>query len=331
MSLQSGDSGPIRHYLLGELSEQEREQVEHRLMSDDDLYQQLLLAEDDLIDEYVSDTLPEQDRAKFSRRFLQVPELRQDVRSTMALRKYALKTAPQVAVGDTPVVPHFSLRDRFRNFFMQPALGVSFAVALLAAVLLVAWLAAQNSQLRKQVEQLQARQTPLPTPQRDLQEQLASERLRNEQLSAELLRQQELLAEESRKLQLAQEQHQSIPTLRPASQSTAATFVALTLTPGLARDSGELKKISVPPNTREVRIRLDLPESDYRFYRTVLRTVEGREVWSRQRLQATGRKFVLTIIPAELLSPDDYQILLSGVKRSGESEEISNYYFRVSP
>jgi hypothetical protein len=34
-------------------------------------------------------------------------------------------------------------------------------------------------------------------------------------------------------------------------------------------------------------------------------------------------------IPAKLLSPDDYEILLSGVNASGESEEISSYYFRV--
>jgi hypothetical protein len=331
MNVQSGNSGPLRRYLLGELSEQEREQVEQRLMSDDDLYQQLLLAEDDLVDEYISNALPEQDRAKFSQNFLNVPELRQDVRFALVLRKHVLETAPKAVAKDSPVVPHVSLRDRFRNFFLQPALGVSFAVALLAAVLLVAWLAAQNSRLRKQVEQLQAQQTPLPTLERDLQAQLASERLRNEQLSSELLRQQELLAEETRKLQLAQEQQPSIPTPRPVSQSTVTTFVALTLTPGLVRDSGELKKVSVPPNTREVRISLDLPESGYRSYSTVLTTVEGREVWSRQGLQATGRKFVLAIIPAKFLSPDDYQMLLSGVKRSGESEEISRYYFRVLP
>src|SRR5215207_4236036 len=102
MSLQSGNGVSIRRYLLGELSEQQREQVEQRLLSDDDLYQQLLLAEDDLIDEYISGELSDQERSKFSARFLRVPELKQDVMSMMALRKHALETVPPVAARDAP-------------------------------------------------------------------------------------------------------------------------------------------------------------------------------------------------------------------------------------
>src|SRR5215213_406075 len=133
MSSHRGNGGSIRRYLLGELPEEERELVEQRLMSDDDLYQRLLLAEDDLIDEYVSGALSDQDRAKFSRRFLHVPELRQDVKSMMALRKHALKTASQDTARDSPAPPPLSLLDWFRKFFMRPAVGVAFAAALLAA------------------------------------------------------------------------------------------------------------------------------------------------------------------------------------------------------
>jgi hypothetical protein len=46
-------------------------------------------------------------------------------------------------------------------------------------------------------------------------------------------------------------------------------------------------------------------------------------------LRAVGGKFVQLTIPAALLSPDDYEIRLSGTLPSGETEEISRYNFRV--
>jgi hypothetical protein len=303
-------------------------------MSDDDLYQQLLVAEDELIDEYVSDELPEQERAKFSRHFLSVPELRQDVRFAAALRKHALETAPQEVVAREPAAPaRVSPFDWLRTLFVRPALGATLAAALLLAVVIAAWLAAQNSQLRRQLGELEARHTPAPARGPDLQERLASEQVRNEQLSAELQRQQERLAEESRKLQAAEaaQRRQQVAAERGQSQRPeVAAFVTLMLTPGAVREGGELKKISLSPAAREVRIRLDLSAGGYRSYRAALRTADGRELWSARRLRAAGAKFVQVNIPARLLAPDDYQILLSGLTSSGEPEELDSYYFRVS-
>lgn len=328
MSGQRENSDSIKRYLLGEMSEQERERVEEGLLADDDLYQQLLIAEDDLIDEFVAGALPEQERAQFSQSFLQVPQLRQDVRFAVALRKHALKAAPRVAVA-AAAPPRVSLLDWLRKFFMQPVFSFSMTIALLTAVPLAVWLAAQNSRLRKQVEQLQAMQTPTPAPRQDLQEQLDAERLRNEKLSAEL-REQEQRIEEARKIQEAKEQSPPQPPARQPTPPGSASVVAFTLTPGLVRESGSLKKLTVPPGASELMIRLDLPESGYRNYRVVLKTVDGKELFSRQGLRAAGGgKHVPVSIPARLLSPDDYQILLTGIASSGEAEEISTYYFRV--
>lgn len=324
MSRQRENKDSIRRYLLGEMSEQERERIEQRLLSDDDFYQQLLINEDDLVDEFVADALPEQERVKFSQRFLQVPQLRQDVKFAMALRKHVLEAAPQAPVAVTPRV---SLLDWLRKLFMQPVLGISLTVALLALVLLAVWLAAQNSRLRKQVEQLQATQTPTPISRQDLEEQLAAERLRSEKLSDEL-REQERRMEEARKIQETKEE--SPPPTRKDPPLRNAAVVAFTLTPGLVRESGSLKKLSVPPGTSELLIRLDLAEGDYQSYRVVLKTLDGRELLSRQGLRAaSGGKYVPVSIPAQLISPNDYQILLLGVTPSGEAEDISSYYFRV--
>lgn len=328
MSEEIENKNLIRRYLLGELSEQEREQVEQRLLSDDDFYQQLLIAEDEVVDEFVSDALTESERAKFSQRFLQVPELRQDVRFAAGLRKHTLEAAPQTAVL-APSPTRVSLFSWLRRFFMRPVLAFSLATALLAAVVLVALLSVQNSRLRKQVEQLQAQQTPTPASEQDLQEQLAAERLRNEQLRAELLREQQR-TDKTPEIQNVNGRPQPTPepTLSPPSKS-AAVF-AVTLTPGLVRDSGTSKKFSLPPATREVMLGLELPASGHSSYSVVLKTVEGRELLSRRGLRTGGlEQSVSFVVPARLLKPNDYQILLTGVTPTGESEEISSYYFRV--
>lgn len=330
MSLQSVNNQSIRRYLLGELSEEEREQVEQSLMSDDDLYQQLLISEDDLIDEYVSGTLPEAEQAKFNQRFLSVPELRQDVRFARVLRKHALDTAPLPVAQSTAAtrVPFFYW---FKQFFTQPAFSVLRTVVFLAVSLSAAWLIIQNTRLRDQVEQLRARVTP--TPPVNLQEELASERLRNEQLTAELHRQQELANEAARNNREGQQQQPQPPrpTPAPTSQTRTGSVMIMTLTPGLVRgEPGEAKKFSVSPATREVRMQLDLPAAEYSRYKMELKTIEGQVLLSRQGLRAgNGGKFVSVGIHARSLKPNDYRIVLSGLNDSGEFEEISSYYFRV--
>lgn len=319
MALQSEHNNSIRRYLLGELSEREREQIEDLLMTDKDVYQELLFAEDDLIDDYVLNTLHESDRTKFKKRFLAVPELRQNVSITSALRRHALATTPQVV--DEPQSRSVSLVDRLRSFFMQPAVAVSFAAILLAAVVLDAWLLRQNSQLRGRVEQLEARQTNPSTA--HLEEQLAAADQRNKQLSDELSQQQQRLAEESRKLALAQEQLN-----RQSPRANGSGVLAIALTLGSMRDSGEWTKFSIRPSIGEVSFGLDVADGNYLRYQAVLETVEGQPKLSKN-LRLT-RSNVLTLnVLSRILVPGDYRIVLNGINSSGASTEVGNYYFRV--
>lgn len=313
MSLQNGNINSIRRYLLGDLSEQERDHLEQRLMSDDALYEQLLFAEDDLVDEYIFGTLAEEDRAKFKERFLHVPELRQSVSVTAALRKHALETAPQVVVEEEPAPIRPSLLDQLRKFFMQPAIGVAFATVLLGAIGLNLWLFRQNSQLKNRVGELEAQQSTKPRP--DLEEQLRLAEERNRLLSEELQRQQ------SPKPQLVQDQ--------PKVQTPSGTFV-VALISGTVRDSGEeTKRVTWPANTGKVRFKLDVAPREYRSYRAVLQTPEGQRKLSNNNLKIATGNFVPFEVPVTVLIPGEYQIVLTGIKSSGPREEVGNYYFRV--
>ena len=315
----------MRRYLLGNLSEQEREHIEQLLMSDDGLYEQLLFAEDDLIDEYIFGTLPDEDRSKFKQRFLRIPELRESVNFTAALRKHALQTAPQLVVGE--VVPSRpSLLDQLRKFFMQPAAAVAFGGLLLGAVGLNAWLFRQNSQLRNRVGQLESQQTA--PPRSDLEEQLRRAEQRNQELSAELARQGQIPAEASPTPQLVQEQPKE-QTSSPSPPVETAVF-AIAMTSGAVRDSGEeTKRVILPANTVRVRFNLDLAPGDYQSYSAVLQTLEGQRKWSKGNLKFTTGNIVAFEVPAKVLAPGDYEIVLTGVKSSGTSAVVRRFYFRI--
>jgi hypothetical protein len=320
---------------MGDLSEQEQEQVERRLISQDDYFEELLIAEEELTDDFVGGRLPESESVKFRRHFLSVPELQQEVLFAKALRmhaaEHARRAAPQSHVERPP-----PLLATLTAFFRRPAVGFALAAALLIAVCAAAWMAAQNGRLRTRVEQLQARTeaTPAPppsTPQPGLREELAAERERGEQLAARLSREQEQRAEAERKLEEVRRQQPRPRTEQPSGSS----FVAmLTLSPSLVRGSGPgLKRISAPPGGGRVLVRLELAADNYTAYRATLKTVEGGELLSLSNLRAlgegNGRAVVLTLPAAKLAAGGDYQILLSGKAAGGGYEDVGTYNFRV--
>lgn len=85
------DESLIRRYLLGELMEGERQEVEERLMTDDDFFDRTLLAEDDLIDQYARDELSGRDRKLFEQTILSTPDGRERVMLADNLVRHASK------------------------------------------------------------------------------------------------------------------------------------------------------------------------------------------------------------------------------------------------
>lgn len=330
MSQQLDNVDFIRRYLLGELSEQEQEQVEQRLLSDDDFYEQVRIAEEELIFDFVYDEMPTRDRARFTEHALPVPERRQDMRFARALRRYVAEHAQSKDEATFPGKERAPWLTPFAAFFRRPIIGFALATAFLLTLSLSIWMAIQNQRLRNQVVELQMRQLPTPTPQ-DTQEQLASERRRNAELSAELQREQERRSSVERDLEAMKEQEQR---RSPSVPPTRTAFASYLLTSGVTRDSGELKKIALPDAKRGIYLQLDLAANDYPSYRAVLKTVGGqKELLTKNMLRARtggGRITVTLSLPANLLSRGDYQIQLSGVTAAGQSEAVDTYYFRVA-
>lgn len=90
MTRPGEDHKLLRRYLLGELLEEgQRRRVEERLLTDDGFYEEVLIAEDELVEEYVSGLLDAGEKERFETHFLSTPERRHKLQFARAFDRYA--------------------------------------------------------------------------------------------------------------------------------------------------------------------------------------------------------------------------------------------------
>jgi anti-sigma factor RsiW len=88
----------IHDYLLGTLPAERLEELEQRILSDDDFHQEVEIAEEELLDDYVQGKLAVQERPLFEKHFLASPLRQQRLKFAFALQKKlnsAASTSPR--------------------------------------------------------------------------------------------------------------------------------------------------------------------------------------------------------------------------------------------
>ena len=112
----------IRKYLLGELVEEQQEQLEQRVITDLDYKEEVLITEEELLEDFVNGTLSSQERALFLKRYSSSPAQLRKVQIANALSKYgnSQPIAPQSGPSETSwtksLLKFFYKTDRFRRF-----------------------------------------------------------------------------------------------------------------------------------------------------------------------------------------------------------------------
>jgi len=151
----------IRRYLLGELSDSEREQVEQRLITDGDYKEEVLMVEEELLEDYLAGLLIPQERELFHKNYLSAPLQKQKLRIAQALDKYLVQTSVQ-----TPkTVSGQSWIEWFWNALHLPhgLMQLSWVVLILVVVLAGAWWVVKT--LRSEGNEIQADLIRLNGPQ----------------------------------------------------------------------------------------------------------------------------------------------------------------------
>src|SRR5437763_5242598 len=126
--------GNIKKYLLGQLAGADLAEIERRLLTDDEFYEEVQVMEDELVDEYVNAELSADERRLFEKNFLADPESRNKLRLGRALDRHLLATRFQFASES-------SKRFAFPwagKLFSSPLRIAAFAL-IIAAVAFGAW------------------------------------------------------------------------------------------------------------------------------------------------------------------------------------------------
>jgi murein DD-endopeptidase MepM/ murein hydrolase activator NlpD len=309
----------IRQYLLGELSEQEQVEIEDRAFDDQRVLEQILGVEQDLIDDYVSGDIPEERRQSFQQHFLASAERRKKIAFAKALATVVNEIpSPTTDVATTP-----TWLTKLAAFFTSPATAYSFAVASLLLLFVGSWLFIDRIRLRSEIAQLRTAQESQTAQNRQLEKDLANERLQN----------QELIANRG-----TPPQQTPTPEIQPQSTQqpttpTSPVVVALSLLPGISRGSNSLPKLAIAKDVSLVRLQIGIdPHESYRRYRVELRTENGRQVLAQGNLSARlgshGQSIPLSV-PASAIGTGRYELSLKGITESGTTEDVGFYYFDV--
>jgi CHAT domain-containing protein len=132
------DDAPLRCYLLGQMAAGEELQIEEKLVTDDDYFERLEVAEDELIDDYARGDLNRRERKQFEKHFLVTPERRSKLRLAKALIEHANREA---TVAD--LSPSFL--DRLRRFLPPvPVMGAALAAIVVAIGVGIYWIFYQS-------------------------------------------------------------------------------------------------------------------------------------------------------------------------------------------
>src|SRR5687767_156563 len=89
--------GTLRRYLLGDLPDSEQVALEEELASRPSAPDEVMVAENDLVDAYVGDELSQYERTRFEQRLTDAPRMAERVQIARALRLHAMSVHQTVA------------------------------------------------------------------------------------------------------------------------------------------------------------------------------------------------------------------------------------------
>lgn len=300
----------IDRFLFGEMSETELKEFEDLLIVDDEVFFEIVQREDDLIDQFVRDGLPSDERDAVLTSLSRVPGRRDRVANAAALAKLVREETSSISY-EKPVAAG-------RLELLLSSIGFSSLKLGLAATGLIVLFAGSTvflvlRDLQREVE-IAAMQGDRPGQLDELKNQLSESRLRENELQGQIDAEREvagdltvdLEAERKRRADLENEiaairrQRPDLP--KPSPRKTERPNVgAITLTPG-----GDDRIASYEPlqSVKRISVVIQLPVDIDPTDRLSVR-LNGREIVSGVaiRTDAAGKKSLPVTVASDQLQP----------------------------
>src|SRR5215216_1230742 len=288
-----------RRYLLGKLSDAESARLEERYFVDESVFDEIEIAEDELIDAYVGGSLSSEDQKRFQNKLLKSERLGERVEFAKLLSKSA---SPRPVVHE-PAKAHWW--DRLFYFsFQNPALRGAVVAGLFLVVLGIPALVGirLSNERRHNLERAAIEQQK-----QQLAQQLADQQAKTNQLAAHLQTSKQEEDRLQRELQATKEDL-ARTTDQPAAPASIFLFSSF------ARDPGQRAVLTVPSNASTIRLKLVLDSDDYASYQATIKSPSGT-VLTKEGLKTSrsGRARMIALeFPSRRLSSGEYVVTVSG-------------------
>lgn len=125
----------LRQFLLGRLGEEERQQIESLFITDSGARERILLVEQDLIEDYIDDSLPAEQREQFLEQYTATPAQRRKLRIAKSIKERAVREKTfRTVPGTTSVWSRLAERLLPRLVLVIPIAAV-IVIAIVGAVI----------------------------------------------------------------------------------------------------------------------------------------------------------------------------------------------------
>lgn len=166
----------LREFLLGKLADEDRERIEGSFLTDPQTRERVLALEQDLIDDYLEDSLSSEEKERFLLRYTQTDEQRRKLRISGAIKDWAIREARTLH----PATPTVSIWSRFWAWLrLKPRFVIPIAVTIvIAIVLVIVWLNSRTEQRRHLAIERELAQLNSPASLREIPPEMISFDLR---------------------------------------------------------------------------------------------------------------------------------------------------------
>lgn len=321
----------FRRFLLGEMEENEREEFEGQFILDEELFENLRITEDELIEEYVRGSLSVTEKNKFEANFLTTEKRRQLVEFTRQM--LAQLKGKEVAVAEVKktalVAENPSFFEAVLAFFKQPsfALGTAFAVLLL---ILGSWFLLRNP---NQPIDVAKDKTPSPVPSISVSPIPQVSENNNVGNVNSLVNSNNKNAESNNQRPKVDsnlnKNSENTNKEKPIQSPSNPVVVTLALFAGGVRGEGKTNELNLSKDSSGANLQLNLESQDYKTYRAEIIDQNGNVIYRSGKLTAKSSK-INTFVSAKNLKRGDYIVKVYGKNAQNQDESVADFQFRVN-
>ena len=300
--------------------------TEHGDPPGDQDFEEIDIAEEELIDSYVRDELSFDERQLFKKGLRSSPQLVDRLHFARLLADAADRAVEAEASSfrEGPQPSRKSWWSFGLTRLSHPAFNLAFAASALiiligAAGLLAAWI-----NLRRQTRQVADQRAALERQKSELEKSAAEQRLATEQTTAALKEKQQQLEADQRRLD------ELIQAQRQKGNGSTASIATLFLTPS-SRSSDSGTQLKSTAGISKIKLQLAVNSIDYRGFIVEVKNSQDKVIFRPQIHAPRSGKVVTVTIPSRMLPPGSYSLQLSGISSDSTPELVGNYGFRITP